>query len=115
MIDVTQNFNSSDTKLKVKGSKLTRFDLLLNRLEIFKCALNKEKKVITQVYDKSEFVEKVSGTLKDTEEILEYYSPNFVIDLKIKKPANEIIVHLLRPIEKSADNDLVEQYKKNQG
>ena len=115
MIDLTDNFKGSDTRLKVRGSKLTRLDLLLNKLEFLKSILNENKKVITVVYDKGEFVEKVSGTFKATEEILEYYSRNFVIDLKIRKAANEVVVHLLRPVDKSADNDLVEQYKKNQG
>ena len=33
MIDLTNEFKGSDVRLKVTGSKLTRLDILLNRLD----------------------------------------------------------------------------------
>lgn len=106
MKDLTNEFKGSDTRLKITGSKLTRIDLLFNKLEIVKGNLDLNKKIVTTVYDKDEYVERVKGSIEDTKEIIDYYSPNFIIEIKTRSKSNEIIIRLLKPVEKSADNDL---------
>lgn len=105
MKDLTNEFNGSDVKLKVTGSKLTRLDLLLNKLDKMTAKLNMEQKISTIVYDDEEFVEKVTGTIEDTKEIIEYYNKNFVLSIGIRKNKNQVIVRMLKPISKSADLD----------
>ena len=63
MIDLTSEFKGSDVKLKVTGSKLTRLDILLSKLDKLTEKLDMNKKITTIVYDNEEFVEKVIGTI----------------------------------------------------
>ena len=82
MINVTDQIKGSDTHLKTAGSKITRYDMLENKLEQMVLLLNEKKKIRTVVYDNTgkekEFVEEVSGTLDDAKEILAYYNENFI-------------------------------------
>ena len=105
MIDLTNEFKCTDVRLKVTGSKLTRLDILLNRLDKLAKNLDMNQKISTVVYDDTEFVEKVIGTIKDTKEIIEYYSKNFVVVIGIRKAKNQVIVRMMKPISKSADLD----------
>lgn len=105
MIDLTNEFRGTDVRLKVTGSKLTRLDILLNRLDKLAKNLDMEQKISTVVYDDTEFVEKVIGTIEDTKEIIEYYSKNFVILIGTRKAKNQVIIRMVKPISKSADLD----------
>lgn len=115
MINVTEQIKGSDTHLKTAGSKITRYDMLENKLEQMVLSLNGNKKIRTTVYDNTgkekEFVEEVSGTLDDAKEILAYYNENFILDLKMKKNENKIIIYMLKPLKKSADENLDEKYQ----
>lgn len=117
MQNVTDLITGSDTHLKTAGSKITRFDLLINKLNLMAENLNLNKKILTVVYDKTdgaaEFVEKVSGGLEDTKEIMTYYNENFVLSLTVNKSSNAIVVNMLRPLKKSADNDLEDKKNKD--
>jgi len=111
MINVTDQIKGSDTHLKMAGSKITRYDMLENKLEQMVLLLNEKKKIRTVVYDNTgkekEFVEEVSGTLDDAKEILAYYNENFILDLKMKKAENKVIIYML----KSVDEDLEDKRK----
>lgn len=115
MINVTEQIKGSDTHLKTAGSKITRYDMLENKLEQMVLSLNGNKKIRTTVYDNTgkekEFVEEVSGTLDDAKEILAYYNENFILDLKMKKSENKIIIYMLKPLKKSADENLDEKHQ----
>jgi len=106
MNDVTYKLEGSNVGLKASGSKLTRLDLLKNQLENIKERLNLEKEIKTIVYENEELVESVKGSIKDTEEIVEYYSDNFVLAIKCRANRNEIIIRLVKPIMKSADSEI---------
>ena len=53
----------------------------------------------------------MSGTLDDAKEILAYYNENFILDLKMKKNENKIIIYMLKPLKKSADENLDEKHQ----
>lgn len=106
MIDKTKEIAETNVGLKPVGSKLTRLDLLLNKLRVIEENLNLNKKIVTIVYDKDEFVEKVTGGVEDTEEILRYYSENFAIGISSRPRTNEIIVRLINPIIKANNSEL---------
>lgn len=115
MINVTDQIKGSDTHLKTAGSKITRYDMLENKLKKMALTLNESKKIKTVVYDNTgkdkEFVEEVSGTLDDAKEILAYYNENFILDLKMKKNENKVIIYMLKPLKKSVDEDLEDKRK----
>lgn len=115
MINVTDQIKGSDTHLKTAGSKITRYDMLENKLKKMALTLNESKKIKTVVYDNTgkdkEFVEEVSGTLDDAKEILAYYNENFILDLKMKKTENKVIIYMLKPLKKSVDEDLEDKRK----
>ena len=115
MINVTDQIKGSDTHLKMAGSKITRYDMLENKLEQMVLLLNEKKKIRTVVYDNTgkekEFVEEVSGTLDDAKEILAYYNENFILDLKMKKTENKVIIYMLKPLKKSVDENLEDKRK----
>ena len=104
------DFEGTDIRLKVTGSKLTRIDLLLNKLENIKPHLNLNKKIKTVVYDQTcnpeEFVEEVNGGIKDTEEIIRYYGENFKLDIRTQstKP-NTIIIRLQSQLKKEIQEE----------
>ena len=98
----------SDVKLKVKGAKLTRIDLFLNKLEIVIKNLNQHKEIYGYVYDntenENEFVEKVKG-LEEIKEVISYYGENFVLDLSRIPEKNGVKITLRKPIQKCSDNE----------
>lgn len=115
MVNVTDQIKGSDTHLKMAGAKITRYDMLENKLEQMALTLNENKKIKTVVYDgtgkEREFVEEVSGNLDDAKEILAYYNENFILDLKVKKNENKIIIYMMKPLKKSADEELEDKRK----
>lgn len=100
MIDLTDTITGSDIHMKMSGSKITRLSMLLNKLNVMKKKLDEKKPIITEVWENGDFVERTKGTFKDTEEILEYYSKNFVIRLTMKENKNLILINLDKPIPK---------------
>ena len=104
MRDLIEELNiGTDTRLKAKGAKLTRLDLLNGQLERAVAALDENKKLVIVVYEGDELVEKVTGTIDDAKEIIEYYNQNFVLSVKSKRQKNAIVIRLLKPVVKSAD------------
>ena len=110
MQDITNTITGSDTRLKVTGAKLTRLNMLLNKLKNMKNDMDNKKKLIIEVYEKDEFVERVAGT----EEIITYYNENYIVTLTREISKNKIVVHIDQPIKKYADDDLIAKEKKNQ-
>lgn len=93
----------TDTRLKAQGAKLTRLDLLTGQLNRAVSALDTNRKLMTIVYDGDELVEKVVGTIDDAKEIMEYYNQNFVLSIRSRRQLNAIVIRLLKPITKNAD------------
>lgn len=101
-------FEGSDVRLKVKGSKLTRVDLFLNKLEVVLQHTDNQKDLYGYVYDdtgeKREFVEKVKG-LDEIKEVITYYGENFVLDIKRFPEKNGIKIILRKPTQKCMDKE----------
>lgn len=114
MQDITNTITGSDTRLKITGAKLTRLNMLLNKLKNMKNDMDNKKKLIIEVYEKDEFVERVAGTYADAEEIITYYNENYIVTLTRQISENKIVVHIDQPIKKYADDDLIAKEKKNQ-
>lgn len=109
MVDLTEEIKGSDVRLKVKGAKLTRLDMVMDKAERLKEKLDSSKPILTVVYENGELVERVKGSFKDTKEIIEYYNNTFVLQVGCNVKKNAIVVFLVKYLKKPADKE--EDYK----
>lgn len=104
MKDITNIISEgTDVHSKTGESKLTRLNFILSKLENMKSEYDLNKPIITEVYEKSEFVEKVKGSFSDTEEIIEYYNRTFIVTLTKRPEKNTVVIHIDEKLKKSVD------------
>ena len=116
MKDLTKEITRSDTRVTSNSGKLTRVDLLLNKLNIMKRSLDLSQPVTTSVFDETtgtrEFVERITGTIEDTIEIVQYYGANFVLELTMRPNQNKVRVVMTAAIKKSREELSMDAEKK---
>ena len=100
MKDVTAElFTANDVRKTPSVSQITRLSMIQNRLRKLEDKLDFSQPILTLVVtDDLELVQKETGTIKTTEELIGYYNETHVINLTANSRHNAVIVRLKKRI-----------------
>lgn len=101
MKDVTaQLFMENDVRKTPSVSQITRLSIIQNRLRKLEEKLDTRQPVLTLVVtDSLELVQKETGTIQTTLELIGYYNETHVINLTVSPRRNAIIVRLKKRLK----------------
>lgn len=96
MKDVTADlFAENDIRKTPSVSQITRLGMIENRLRFLEEKLDHQSPIVTLVItDDKTLVQKETGTIQVTEELIGYYNETHVINLTVSPRHNAVIIRL---------------------